>query len=221
MNIIGMIPAVLMVFGGFSTPFSEPLVLVDVGIRVFAILPMQSVTGAGTDKNGVVTGITTGGDISVAFPSGGVVIRTDLDENAPEAELKAAIYGQDLFKERECLGGNIGWDRIGHFLMDCPVAADGSGVIRIHPAGMVESDKGAGELRYNLAVQAKSWNGEKALVHLKFELETWGAKPVENVCRTLLDQDVETAAGKVLLVGFPTFREDGSGRSKGTIFSSH
>lgn len=220
MNLFGFIPAGLLIVQGFLGAFSGPTDQIDVAIRIFAVPPIQSVTSAGEDGKGRIVGTRRGGDVTASFPGDGVVIRTDLDERAPEAELKAAIYEHGCFKaEKDCLGIDIGWKQIGMMIMDSFVAADGSGALKIRPAGAVKYENGGEELRYNLFVQTKSWDGENAVLNLKFELETWkDHSALENTRRTLLDQEVECSKGKILLVGFPTERGTRAGQSRGMVY---
>ena len=223
MKLFGFIPAGVLIVQGFLGAFSMPTEQIDVAIRIFAIPSCQDgrkseILDKDTGKGFYGSVISTA--VAWPFPDNAVIIPTSLDELASDTEIKAVLNDHGYFTgAKESIGRDFDCFPIGMLIMDSFVAADGLGVLKIRPAGAIESKNGGEELRYNLVVQTKSWNGEKALLNLKFELETWiDNKALENTRRTLLDQDVGCSKGKVLLVGFPTDRGVRAGQSKGMIY---
>ena len=105
--------AVLAILCGLMMGFEPPSRVYKIDVRVFQILPIQTVTSAGTDKNGNIVGTTMGGDVTAGFPSHPVVLQTDLTLKAGEEEFKGILYDRKFLPRSlmPAVGGPLGSSR--------------------------------------------------------------------------------------------------------------
>lgn len=183
-------------------------------IRVFQIPPIQTVIAAGDDGKGGITGHSMGGDISQSFPPHVVLLKTDLDLNAPDASIKQTLLDNGYFKEaRSFLPNGIEWWSTGDYSISCSANEIGKASIPRTYHEPKGTSMGSRNVEYWLTIQPNSVDDVSFGLKLKFVTG-------ESNQRMLLDQNISVSLGKTLIVGFPTETEmpPGTSRTRGIIY---
>ena len=183
-----------------------------IDLRLFEILPITSVTGAGPDGKGNISGSTVGVDLTDSLPDHPVLIKTDLKPGANVDELKNEWLSRGYFKtdrSASVLPSGPDWVTAGEYSFSFPEGTLGQDSIRkefhedqIQPFWL----KSKRQSEYWLTVLPKSSDSHSVILRISFtgKVNTTGTRlGYESL---LLDQDVEVPIGKIALVGFPQFR---------------
>ncbi|MGZ7065140.1 MAG: hypothetical protein ACXVI6_02160 [Candidatus Aminicenantales bacterium] len=214
--------AALVILIGFVNGFGLQDKVYTINVQVFEIPPIQTITQAGPDKNGVVVGTTVGGDVTAKFPAQPVFIQTDLGPGAADEEVKNILY-DGKFLPRNCLPDGVRWTLAGSYSISCPERDLGmnSGRKEYHEPPIAPSSANHFVRRgeYRLTILPVSANSGKATLSLKFTGKIKSAENDAGFDKILLDQDVKITLGKTALVGFPQFTTEGlMSTPRGTVY---
>jgi len=221
MKIMRFIIPVLVILCEFDFGFGRQTTAYTINVQVFEIPPIQTVTQAGPETDGVVVGTTIGGDVTAKFPAQPVFIQTDLGPGAADEDMKNILY-DGKFLPRDCLPGGVRWFLAGSYSISCPDRDLGvdSGRKEYHEPPVVPS-RGDRFRRseYWLTILPVSASTEKAKLRLKFVGKIKSAETDTGLDNILFDQDIEVSLGKTVLVGFAQFTtEERRALPRGTVY---
>ncbi|MGB8951152.1 MAG: hypothetical protein WCC06_00600 [Candidatus Aminicenantales bacterium] len=176
-----------------------------IDIRVFGIPMVQSIVRSGSNETGGIRGYSVEYNVTASFPDDIVLVRTDLDRDATEVQIKEAVYSHGYFKEaKSYLPSGIGWWKLGVYSFSCLQEELGTDTIRREYHEAAVSSQNMTRNEYWLTVRPKSADEKDAILGLMFE-SRWKTKEYpDGVSRVLLNQDVGIPLGQMLLVGFPS-----------------
>jgi len=203
----------LMAVCALSTGFASTRKAYRIDMRVFEIPPWQSVTKSEAAGEKGIMGGTQGGDVTVSFPEGLVLVQADLDRDAAENKIKEELLGRGYFKEAKCIfPSGFGWRALGACSFSCPQDELGAEKSRKEYHQKPVSSPRINISEYWLTISPKSADEKDAVLGLKFECRLKTTEFPEGVNRVLLDRDVEIPLGKMLLIGFSS-RDPASGKT--------
>ncbi len=191
-----------------------------IDIKVFEIPPIQSVTSAGPDGKGGISGTMLGRVVTAGFPADPVFIQTDLATAAEEEKMKDAFCDRKYLSRSSCLPDGFSWFQTGSYSLYCrekDLGADSKRTEFHEPEVKLPNRWTRNEFLltvFPLAVRS----GEAELI-LKFA-STARTSPFDpGLMGVLLDQNFKVALGKTALIGFPQFGGEGSNPGgRGTVY---
>lgn len=192
---------VLAIVCSLMTGFKPQGRVYGIDIRVFQILPIQTVTSAGPDKNGNIVGTTTGGDVTAGFPSHPVVFQTDLTLKAGEEEIKGILYDRKLLPRSSELSSGVHWTFAEHYSISCSQREWGTDASRheYHEPEIIRSPTNrTGRAEYWLTISPISSAEQEATLRLKYA----------GFGKVLFDQEVKVTLDKIAIVGFPQYGDE-------------
>jgi len=191
-----------------------------VDIRVFEIPPIQSVTSAGPDGKGGISGTTIGGNVTAGFPAEPVFVQTEFGPGAADGELKGLLIDKGYLKQFNLPGG-VRWIQNGSYSQFCREKDLGTEAKRteyFEPGIKPSRENRYWEQReFLLTVFPLSVRSGEAALNLRFAADVRVTRLDPGVRQMLLDQDFKVALGKTALVGFPQLRSSEPGR-RGTVY---
>ncbi len=194
--------AVLAILCSLMMGFEPQSRVYKIDVRVFQILPIQTVTSAGPDENGSIVGTTKGGDVSAGFPGHPVVLQTDLEPEAGEEEIKGILSDKKVQPLSSYLPSGVRWTLAERYSISCPERDLGTNAGRkeYHETEGVRSTASPfeGRAEYWLTISPVSADDLEATLSLKYR----------GFGKVLFDQDVKVTLNKIAIVGFPQYGGD-------------